>query len=158
MTSPAPSGPVSSDPIIVALQQVLAAQHAAIYAYPLIGITVSSDAQTQHARTREAAHRTTRDALMAQLAAKSVTPVFAAASYTPSEPVHDDTSAQRWALQLEDACAGAYRVLLGATAMVTAPAIRRQAMQGLGDAATQCLYWRTLLTPITPTVPFPGAD
>jgi uncharacterized protein DUF4439 len=110
------------DAVVQALQRVLAAQHAAVYGYPVIGVTLRSAGQIRLARQLEAGHRHTRDELMAQLAARRVTPVPAEASYRAARPVTGAADAQRWALDLEEDCAGAYRYLLVAPVLAaTAP-------------------------------------
>jgi hypothetical protein len=108
------------DAVVQALQRVLAAQHAAVYGYPVIGVALRSAGQIRLARQLEAQHRHTRDELMAQLAARQVTPVPAQASYRAAQPVTGPADAQRWALDLEEDCAGAYRYLLVAP-MLTGP-------------------------------------
>jgi hypothetical protein len=169
------------DAVTQALQRVLAAQHAAVYGYPVIGVTLRSAGQIRLARQLEAGHRSTRDALMAQLAARRATPEPAEASYRPVLPVAAPADAQRWALDLEEGCAEAYRYLLAASAAPTGPGaspsasgasptasgaaapsaaeqagMRRQALAGLTTAALTATQWRALLSPGTPTTPFPG--
>ena len=100
------------DVVTQALQRVLAAQHAAVYGYPVIGVRLRNPRQVRLARQLEARHRHTRDELMAQLAARRVSPVPAEASYAAAQPVTAPADAQRWALDLEEACASAYRYLL----------------------------------------------
>jgi hypothetical protein len=144
--------------LTTAQQGVLAAAHAAIWAYPVIGVHLD-DAGSTTARARLEQHRAERDALMSQLAARGVTPAVSRPSYTPAEPVTDAISARRWALQLETDCAAAYRYLL--TLSATAPdqpaGLRRTCLSGLTDAAQSGLGWRSALTPATPTVAFPGS-
>ena len=171
------------DAVVQALQRVLAAQHAAVYGYPVIGVTLRSAGQIRLARQLEARHRHTRDELMAQLVARRVSPVPAEASYSAAQPVTAPADAQRWALDLEEDCAGAYRYLLvapvlavaapggmrsgsstagprtsGATAVSAAEqaSLRRQALAGLTSAALDATQWRSLLSPNAPTTPFPG--
>jgi hypothetical protein len=151
------------DPVTAALQQVLEWEHAAVYGYPVIGVTLSALAQVSRARAAEAAHRLARDALSEQLVARQVEPTPARPSYRPAAPVTDAASAQGWALELEQDCAAGYRHLLASTAGGT-PAgntaatsgVRQQALTGLRTAASQAAYWRALLHPDVPTVPFPG--
>jgi hypothetical protein len=100
------------DAVVQALQRVLAPQHAAVFGYPVIGVTLRSPGQVRRARQLEAGHRRTRDELMAQLAARRVSPVPAEASYAAAQPITGPADAQRWALDLEEDCAGAYRYLL----------------------------------------------
>lgn len=162
------------DPVTQALQRVLAAQHAAVYGYPVIGVTLRSAGQLRLARQLEARHRQTRDELMAQLAARRVTPVPAEPSYRAAQPVAGPADAQRWALDLEEDCAGAYRYLLvapvlavtartgttpdgaGAPSAAEQASLRRQALAGLTTTAVTATQWRSLLSPSTPTTPFPG--
>ncbi len=173
MTTPATQ---PADPVVQALQRVLAAQHAAVYSYPVIGVALRDAGQVERARQLEDRHRDTRDAVLAQLAARHAVGVPAEASYVPPQPVTGPADAQRWALELEQACAGAYRYLLvapvlAATAAPTSSrsaagadaaaatelaALRRQALTGLNTAARDATGWRTLLSPTAPTVPFPG--
>jgi len=154
----APSG---SDPILGAFQRVLAAQHAAIYGYSVIGVHLSAD-PADRARVLQAAHRSTRDALMIDLAGRGAIPVEAEPFYSPAgspgERITDEAGAQRWALRLEEDCAAGYRFLLAVSATASAPqaAIRRTALIGLIVAAQYAMEWRALLTPSSPTVPFPG--
>jgi hypothetical protein len=170
------------DPVVQALQRVLAAQHAAIYSYPVIGVALRQAGQVELARQLEAQHRHTRDELIAQLAARRAAPVSAEPSYPAPQPVTGPADAQRWALELEQGCADAYRYLLvapvlavraaggkpvdgggtgtGGVALGAAEqsALRRQALAGLSSAARTATGWRTLLSPAAPTVPFPGLE
>ena len=149
MTAPAASA--------AAWQQVLSAQHAAIYGYGQLGVRLGDPDETGMARRLEAAHRVSRDGVAATLVALGQTPVAAATGYQPPQPVHDAASARRWALQLEHDCASAYRFLLAATATSTGQgAARQQAVAGLTSAATAATSWRALLTPTAPTIAFPG--
>jgi hypothetical protein len=149
MTSP-------NDAVTSALQGVLVAQHAAVFGYPVIGVHLDDPAQVQAAHTLEASHRGTRDQLMSELVTRSASPDLAAASYSPPEQVHDATTAQRWALQLESDCAASYRFLLASSVSENVASVRQQAIAGLTDAAQQATRWRRSLTPTTPTVAFPG--
>ncbi|MDQ1742842.1 MAG: hypothetical protein QOE23_1181 [Pseudonocardiales bacterium] len=164
------------DPVVQALQRVLAAQHAAIYSYPVIGVALRQPGQVQLARQLEAQHRHTRDELIAQLATRRAVPVPAEAAYAPPQPVTGPADAQRWALELEQGCADAYRYLLVAPVLAARAAagtpgaggavlsaaeqsaLQRQALAGLSGAARTATGWRTLLSPSAPTVPFPGLE
>lgn len=141
-----------------ALQRVLAAQHAAVYGYPVIGVHLGNPGLVRRARQLEAGHRQLRDELMDQLAGRGVSPVVAEASYPAPEPMTGPAAAQRWAVQLEQDCAGAYRYLLAATVTGAAAqaGLRQQALTGLTAAAQQAAQWRSLLNPAAPTVAFPG--
>lgn len=153
MTQPA-------DRITDGLQHVLAAQHLAVYAYPLIGVQLADEAQVARARTSEATHRLVRDAIRAQLIGRQATPVASSTSYLPARPVTDAASAQRWAVEVEQAGAAGYRYLLATTAQATVSptALRQQATTGLNAAALEAGRWQRLITPDAATVPFPGLD
>lgn len=153
---PPPSGPVVSG-TVAALQRLLAAEHAAVYAYSVIGVHLTDQSQAEQARTLQERHRSVRDEISAQIAARNATPQPAANSYSPDRPVTDPTSAQRWALSIEQDCAAGYRAQLSASASDPDPtAERAAALAGLTDSAKDALYWRRLLTPASPTAAFPG--
>ena len=155
-TPPPPSGAVVSG-AVAALQRVLAAQHAAVYAYSVIGVHLSDPAQIGQARSLQEQHRTLRDQVSSEIAARNATPQAAAPSYSPDEPVTDAAGAQRWALSIEQGCAAGYRAQLAASASDDNPAAERTAaLAGLTGAARDAQFWRQLLTPATPTAAFPG--
>lgn len=144
--------------LITALQDVLAREHEAVYGLSVVGVNLADQAQVAHVRHSQAAHRQTRDLLMAELVAGGHTPVAAQPSYQPPQNVHDVSTAQRWAMQLEQGCAAAYRYLLAQTATTSGSGAtsRKAALDGLSASASAALYWRRLLTPDTPTERFPG--
>jgi hypothetical protein len=175
MTSPSGStvspNSAGASTAIRALQNVLDAQHAAYFAYSMIGVRLTDATQVSRVRDLQAEHRATRDDLMAQLSSAGAAPVAAQPSYAPPEKLTDAIAAQRWALALEEACSAGYRFLLVAAATGTVAAatetgtvaaatetgtLRKQALTGLSGSAQTARYWRALLTPATPTVPFPG--
>lgn len=149
----APAGSAQAA-VTAGLQAVLAAQHTAVYAYAEIGVNLVRPAEIQQARDLQAAHRLLRDSVSAHLVALGVTPVAAMASYQPPAPLVGAPAAQRWALELEQAGAVAYRYLL--TTAAGQISARAAALSGLVEAAQRSRYWRTLLTPTTPTEAFPG--
>jgi hypothetical protein len=141
-----------------ALQRILARRHAAVYAYPVIGVHLTSGSQIQLARTLQEGHRASRDDLMAIISGRQAIPVASEVSYWPPEPVKDATAALRWAVQIEEGTASAYRWLLTATVQAGGDqqAFRLQGQAGLTAAARASAQWRASLTPATPTVAFPG--
>jgi hypothetical protein len=153
------TGRPPGDRVTEALQQLLENEHAAVYGYPMIGVTLSDPGQVARARSAEAAHRLVRDTLSSQLVGRLSEPVPAGARYQPPAPLTGEVSAQGWAVQLEEACAGGYRYLLAAAAAGPSASVtvRQQALTGLGSAAQQAAYWRALVRPDAPTVAFPGA-
>lgn len=151
-----------SNTVADALQLVLAAEHAAVYGYPMVGVRLPDSAQAQRARNLEAAHRQVRDEVMSQLARLAVTPVAAQPTYPSPQPATGTTSstaaALRSAVAIEEQCASAYRYLLTA-AVTTSGAhqpVRIQAMTGLATSAANATAWRSLVVPAKPTVALPG--
>jgi hypothetical protein len=136
---------------IDALQATLAAEHAAVYVFGLIGSRTSETAEPElytALRAAYEAHRDSRDTLTGELAALGATPSPAAAAYTP--PAGLDTPEGRYAaaLALEKSCTDTYGALVGATS----GARRAGAIGLLNDAAARELSFRG-----TPEI-FPGAD
>jgi hypothetical protein len=134
-----------------ALQTTLAAEHAAVYVYGLIGSRTSQTAEAPlylALRAAYEAHRERRDTLIGEIAALGATPAPAAPAYTP--PAGLDTTDGRYqaALALEQACASTYAALVAATA----GSRRLGAIALLNDAAARELSFRG-----TPEI-FPGAD
>ena len=134
-----------------ALQTTLAAEHAAVYVYGLIGSRTSQAAEAPlylALRAAYEAHRDRRDTLIGEIAALGAAPAPAAPAYTP--PAGLDTTDGRYlaALALERACTSTYAALVGATA----GSRRLEAIALLNDAAARELSFRG-----TPEI-FPGAD
>ncbi len=134
-----------------ALQTTLAAEHAAVYVYGLLGSRTSQAAEAElytALRAAYEAHRARRDVLIGEIAAMDAVPVSAASAYTP--PAGLDSSEGRYAaaLELERACARTYAALVGATTETR----RGEAIDLLNDAAARELSFRG-----TPEI-FPGAD
>ena len=153
-TSGAPEAPT---PLIVAWQGALAAEHAAVYGYAEIGPLVQG-ADVALARRYEAVHRDIRDSTSAALVAVGSVPVASLGTYPLPVALSSATSAQRWALELEEQCASAWRFLLAAAAASVSAnvSVRTIATQALTDSAIRSMRWRVQVTPTTPTVAFPG--
>lgn len=134
------------------LQRVLAAEHAAVWGYGVVGGQLPAPAQGA-ARLADRAHRGRRDTLGALLTARSVTPVAAAPDYDLPFPVADAAAARRLAVHLEKGTAAAWHFALGTLA---AADLRRLAVTALTDAATRGLQWRLSVPGEPSTVPFPG--
>lgn len=140
--------------VVAALQQALAAEHAAVYGYAAVGPALPH-AQAVHARTDEAAHRASRDALLASLSAAGAVATSSASSYpVPARPV-TATVARRYALNLESTCCQRWRYVV-AVAAGTAPATVEDAVHALTASAVRATRWRAQLTPSSPTTAFPG--
>ncbi|MFF0465095.1 ferritin-like domain-containing protein [Streptomyces mexicanus] len=128
-----------------ALQAALAAEHAAVYGYGVVGGRIGRERRPD-ARAAYDAHRARRDALTREVRDLGGTPVVAAAGYELPFPVPDPAAATRFAAQLEDRVAGVYADLVRASA----GAARREAAGALREAAVRAVRWRG------ESVAFPG--
>lgn len=90
-----------------ALQEALAAEHAAVYGYGVAGAHLSGGRQAT-ARQLWLAHMQARDTLATMIRAGGGTPVAAQAFYELPFPVHDAASAVQLAAHLEDGVTAAY--------------------------------------------------
>ncbi|MEU6176218.1 DUF4439 domain-containing protein [Streptantibioticus parmotrematis] len=134
-TSPAASSPAS--PLVVAAQAALAAEHAAVYGYGVVGARVD-DGRRADAQAAYAAHRARRDAMARAVRGLGATPVAADAAYALPFPVTDAAAAVRLAAVLEDRVADAYADLVAAAS----GALRADAAADLADAAVRAGRWR----------------
>ncbi|MBT2409123.1 ferritin-like domain-containing protein [Streptomyces sp. ISL-12] len=120
-----------------ALQAVLAAEHAAVYGYGVVGARVGEDRRTE-ARMAYDAHRARRDALGREVRDLGATPVAARAGYALPFPVPDAASAARLAAELEERVAGVYSDLVRAAGGER----RKAAAEALREAAVRAVRWR----------------
>ncbi|MBV7698077.1 ferritin-like domain-containing protein [Streptomyces sp. TRM70350] len=128
-----------------ALQAALAAEHAAVYGYGVVGGRIGEERRTE-ARAAYDAHRARRDALVREVRALGAEPVAAAAGYALPFPVTDPETAVRLAAELEERVAGVYSDLVRA-----ADGGRRgSAAAALREAAVRAVRWRGR------SVAFPG--
>ncbi|MDF3302645.1 DUF4439 domain-containing protein [Streptomyces tropicalis] len=130
---------------VAALQAALAAEHAAVYGYGVVGGQVGAG-RLAEARAAYDAHRARRDALVREVQDLGGRPVAAAAGYALPFAVPDSAAAVRLAADLEDRVAGVYAGLVRATD----GARRREAAAALRDAAVRAVRWRGR------SVAFPG--
>jgi hypothetical protein len=130
---------------LTALQAVLAAEHAAVYGYGVVGGHVGENRNAE-ARAAYDAHRARRDALAREVRGLGAEPVAASAGYALPFPVADSATAVRLAADLEDRVAGVYSDLVRAAT----GARRRDAASALREAAVRAARWRG------GSVPFPG--
>ncbi|MDT0396003.1 MULTISPECIES: ferritin-like domain-containing protein [Streptomyces] len=128
-----------------ALQAALAAEHAAVYGYGVVGGRIGEGRRTE-ARTAYDAHRARRDALVRAVADTGAEPVAAAAGYALPFQVLDAASAVRLAARLEDRVAGVYGDLVRASEGER----RRGAAEAMREAAVRSVRWSG------GSVPFPG--
>ncbi|GAA2285153.1 ferritin-like domain-containing protein [Streptomyces atrovirens] len=119
-----------------ALQAALAAEHAAVYGYGVVGGRIGEDRRTE-ARTAYDAHRARRDALVRAVKDAGGAPVAAAAGYALPFPVPDAAAALRLAAELEDRVAGVYADLVRASGGER----RRGAAEAMREAAVRSVRW-----------------
>lgn len=149
--------------IVAAWQQALAAEHAAVAGYDVLGPRLPNPTEIGLARSSQQAHRDLRDRTAAQLRAAGQTPVAALADYPLPFPVADAPQARQLARRLETACAQAWRYLIAVAAEPGLPttgldvsAVRDAAQSALTASAIRAMRWQRLITPAQATVPFPG--
>jgi hypothetical protein len=133
-----------------ALGVVLAAEHAAIFGYGVLGARLSGAALAQ-GQQAEAAHRTRRDLLIVRLTKVGITPPAAQPAYALPFPVTDPASAQKLAVQLEERTGAIWRVALGPTS----DGDRKMALDALTDCALRAARWRRATGDPVGTVPLP---
>ncbi|UYQ64729.1 ferritin-like domain-containing protein [Streptomyces peucetius] len=120
-----------------ALQAALAAEHAAVYGYGVVGGRVGDDRESE-AAAAHAAHRSRRDALARTVRDLGGKPAAAAAGYALPFPVPDAAAAIRLATVLEERVAGVYSDLIRAS---EGP-LRLEAAGALREAAVRAVRWR----------------
>jgi hypothetical protein len=130
---------------LTALQAALAAEHAAVYGYGVVGGRIREGRRTE-AKAAYHAHRARRDALVREVRDLGGTPVAAAAAYALPFPVPDSAAAVRLAAELEDRVAGVYSDLVRAAE----GGRRGTAVEALREAAVRAVRWRG------ESVAFPG--
>ncbi|MEU9989396.1 ferritin-like domain-containing protein [Streptomyces sp. NPDC048045] len=120
---------------LTALQAALAAEHAAVYGYGVVGGRIGEQRRAE-ARTAYVAHRARRDALVRDVRDLGGEPVAASAAYALPFPVPDAASAVRLAAQLEERVAGVYsdlvRAATGRRRGAAAAALREAAVRAVG--------------------------
>ncbi|WP_374985578.1 DUF4439 domain-containing protein [Streptomyces fradiae] len=120
-----------------AVQAVLAAEHAAVYGYGVVGARVGAE-RREEAAAGLAAHRALRDAATRAVRDLGGEPGASAPAYALPFPVADADAAVRLAAVLEDRVAGAYADLVRAAS----GAARRDAAAALREAAVRAVRWR----------------
>ncbi|MGW2486493.1 ferritin-like domain-containing protein [Streptomyces sp. NPDC001606] len=121
---------------LTALQAALAAEHAAVYGYGVVGGQIGPRRRTE-ARAAYDAHRARRDALSRQVRDLGGEPVPASAAYALPFPVRDPADAVTLAARLEQRVAGVYSDLVRAAT----GARRADAAAALREAAVRAVRW-----------------
>jgi hypothetical protein len=133
------------------LADALRAEHAAIYAYGVLGARLDSTT-VRLATEAEAAHRLRRDALMLRLNALRAQVPPAEPAYALPAPVADRAGALRLMITVEERCAAIWRQTL--------PEVtggdRQLAADALIDCTVRATKARTVAGVRPATVPFPG--
>jgi hypothetical protein len=133
------------------LQTALAAEHAAVFVYGVLGGRTSATATPdlfQAISSAYAAHRARRDQLTREITDQGGTPVAAEPAYETPRPLDTADQVARAALDVERGCAATYAWLVANTS----GAGRRRAISVLIETAVRELAFRG--TPET----FPGTD
>jgi hypothetical protein len=135
-----------------ALTEALAAEHAAVWGYGVVGGALGGAAR-QQASDAEAAHRDVRDQVDALLAGRKAEVVDAHGAYALPFPVLSPVDAAALAVVLENGVASAWvRVLDQAAERST----RELAVGVLSAAEVRAVSWRAAAGQTPVTTPFPG--
>ncbi|WP_407549629.1 ferritin-like domain-containing protein [Streptomyces sp. Pv4-95] len=122
---------------LAAVQAALAAEHAAVYGYGVVGGRIGGE-RRKEAQAAYDGHRARRDALHRAVRDLGGKPKASAAAYELPFPVPDAAAAARLAAELEDRLAAVYADLVraGGTAR------RAEAASALREAAVRSVRWR----------------
>jgi hypothetical protein len=135
-----------------ALQKALAAEHAAVWGYGVVGAAVGFEARDP-AAAAENAHRDVRDRVITLLAGRSVEPAGAEGGYTLPFPILSAVDAAALGVVLEEGVAAAWvRVLDQAAERST----RELAVRALSAAEVRAVAWRTAANQSPVTTALPG--
>jgi hypothetical protein len=130
---------------IAALQNALAAEHAAVYGYGVAGAQLRG-ADLANAKADWNAHQLARDNLEAMLTRLGATPVASSAAYDLPFAVSTQAAARRLAAELENGVTRAYLAMVA----VSNPNLRFFAAKAMQTAANRATAWSGS------TVAFPG--
>jgi hypothetical protein len=135
-----------------AMQDALAAEHAALWCYSFAVAFLRSDELTM-ARTDEVAHRTLRGQIEQTLTQIGARPVSAQPAYATPQPVDDGPSAARLVVVAETDALAAWRSVIERT---SDRELRQAALEAMSDGALRCARWQAVVG-TSPAIPvFPG--
>lgn len=139
---------------LAALHQVLAAEHATIWGYGVVGAKVS---QLYLPKVIEADHRHRSIRATIEDAVRSLggEPVPSKPGYALPTLLTDDASALTFAAQLEESMSRQWRHGIGTAGPIDVT-FRQLCLDGLDSAAGGALTWRRLLDPTALPQAFPG--
>ena len=135
-----------------ALREALAAEHAAVWGYGVVGAALAGGARGTAASSEEA-HRALRDRLTALLDQRKAAPVPAKAGYALPFPVLSPVDAAALAVVLENGVASAWARVLEQAASRD---IRQLAVDALSGAEVRAVGWRSAAGQTPVNAPFPG--
>ena len=135
-----------------ALSDALAAEHAAVWGYGVVGAALGENVR-QQGEDAESAHRAVRDQVSALLAGRKADVVDAHGAYALPFPVLSAVDAAALGVVLEEGVAKAWvRVLDQAAERST----RELAVGVLSAAEVRAVGWRVAAGETPVTTPFPG--
>jgi hypothetical protein len=149
-STPTPSADLRAEN--AALQEVLAAEHTAVWGYAVVGAQLGTSADDA-AVAAQAAHRDLRDRIAVLLDARKVDPVAAKAGYALPFPVLSAKDAATLATKLEDGVSRAWVRLLD---QASEKSTRQLAVDSLAAAEVRAISWRAAAGQTPVTTPFPG--
>jgi hypothetical protein len=135
-----------------ALRQALAAEHAAVWGYGVVGAALEVEARPP-ATAAETTHRDVRDRVTALLEERGADPVPAEGAYSLPFPVLSPVDAAALAVVLEDGVAAAWVRVLDQAAD---RAVREMAVGWLTAAEARAVSWRGAAGKTPVTTAFPG--
>ncbi|GAA1991807.1 ferritin-like domain-containing protein [Kitasatospora viridis] len=150
--SASPTQPALAAGATTALQAALAGEHAAVYAYGVIGARTAAGPRREDVRACYAEHQARRDSWDRLLAGSGATPTAAAPGYRLPTPVTDEASAIRLAAEVEQRLTAVYADLVAAAD----GQLRIRAATALRETALQCAHWGGTPGPL-PGLPAPAA-
>ena len=155
MTSPQPTTTTRpQNPDDAALADAIAAEHATIYGYGFVSAH-STPELNELVSTSLNEHRERREAAIAILAARSVTPPIAAVGYQLPMPVNNEIDAAKLAARMEDDDAAAWRAVIE---QAKTAEDRAFAVTALTACAVRAARWRQALQTWPLTRAFPGGN
>jgi len=146
------ANPRIDDTAIAALQNTLAAEHAAVWCYAL-AVAFLNGSDAERAREDEDAHRELRNQIVRTLSQLGTPPVSAQPAYDTPEPVTDAASAAALAVVAETDALVAWRSVLERT---EDRALRQAALDALTAGTLRCARWRLAVGTPPAIPPFPG--
>jgi hypothetical protein len=132
------------------LAALVEAEHAAVYAYGVVGARLDDAARRAAVRAFDS-HRARRDQVAVRLRERGGDPEPPAPAYDVAASDVDEALAL--AVHVEEGVAVRWRDLLIGT---DEPALRQLALSGLQECAVRAAQWRARSGAATPTTPFPG--